>query len=142
MNIYIRLKHRFGPRQMEWFMAVIATVWGAVLIMPDQTFNSPIWEFFRTLIPETILGVIMMCLGVARITGLIINGTRQDITPWIRVVSALLGMIVWIGISYGFMLTGIISTWIAVYPAFAVAEMVNIYRAAHDAGESRNAYKH
>jgi len=136
MNLYVRIQHRFGPRQMEWFMATITSLWGAVLLLPIDTFGGRAWVVFSALAPEPVWGAIMFMLGVARIGGLVVNGARADVTPWIRVVSAGLGFLIWIGISFGFLLTGVISTWLAVYPTFAVAELVNIYRAAHDAGES------
>jgi hypothetical protein len=43
---------------------------------------------------------------------------------------------VWTGISYSFAQSGVISTWIAIYPIIACVELINIYRAAHDVGES------
>jgi hypothetical protein len=136
MSLYVRIKHRFGPRQMEWFMAVITTLWGAVLLLPNDTFAGSSWQFFARLWPEQAWGVLMFLLGIARLGGLFVNGARPDVTPWIRVVSAGGGVLLWLLICYGFALTGVISTWLAVYPVFALAELVNIYRAMHDAGEA------
>lgn len=135
MSLYVRIKHRFGPRQMEWFMAAITTLWGAVLLLPTETFAAPAWQFFARLWPEEAWGVLMFLLGIARLAGLFVNGARADVTPWIRVGSAAGGVLLWLLISYGFALTGVVSTWLAVYPVFALAEFINIYRAMHDAGE-------
>lgn len=136
-GVWIRIQHRFGPRQMEWFMAGIVAAMGLVLLLPAETYdNGPSWGLFRAAIPEVYLGLILFVAGVARITGLIINGSRREITPWIRVGSASVGFLIWIGITTGFFLGGEIGTWLAIYPSFAVAEIINIVRSARDAGEN------
>lgn len=135
MSLYVRIRHRFGPRQMEWFMAGITTLWGAVLLLPAETFEGRAWMVFRAIWPESAWGALMLVLGVIRLAGLIVNGARQDVTPWIRAVSAGAGFLIWCLIIFGFALTGVISTWLAIYPAFAVAELVNVYRATYEAGE-------
>jgi hypothetical protein len=84
------------------------------------------------------LGWIMIFLGVLRIGGLIVNGARKDVTPHIRQASAGLGCIIWFFITYGFASSNVVSTWLAIYPLFAVGELVNIHRAARDQGEARN----
>ena len=136
MSIYVRIKHRFGPRLSEWFAAVVVTLWGIILLLPADTFAGPSWVVFRAFASENTWGVILISLGLARLAGLIINGARKRVTPWIRVISAGAGFLIWSGISLGFGLSGVISTGLAVYPAIAVLELFNIHRAAHDAGET------
>lgn len=139
-GIWIRIQHRFGPRMMEWFMAGHTALWGLVLLLPEQTFNQPAWSGFRVIFGDEVqLGWAMVCLGLMRVGGLIVNGARKNVTPWIRVASAGFGFLIFVGISTGYALSGVISTWLAVYPLFALGEIVNIYRAAHDAGESNAA---
>lgn len=138
-GIWIRIQHRFGPRMMEWFIAAHMMMFGCVLLMPTQTFNQPAWRVFRDLFPsEDLLGWIMFGVGMLRIVGLIINGARKNVTPQIRQVSAAIGCIIWAGITFGFYSSDVVSTWLAIYPLFAVGELVNIHRAAHDEGEIRN----
>lgn len=134
-GLYIRLKHRFGPRLTEWVTAVQTALWGAVLLYPVPTFDGPAWTFFRAAISENAMGAIMLGLGALRLAGLIVNGARKNVTPWIRVFSASIGFLIFSGISCGFAFAGIVSTWIAIYPVIAAVELINIYRAAHDAGE-------
>ena len=81
---------------------------------------------------------LMLGVGFLRILGLIINGARKKVTPQIRQVSAAIGCIIWAGITFGFYSSDVVSTWLAIYPLFAIAELVNIHRAAHDEGEIRN----
>jgi hypothetical protein len=135
MSLYVRIRHRFGPRQMEWFMAGITLAWGLVLLLPIETFNTPTWSMFDKIAPEWGWGGLMAALGFARLAGLLINGSLPVATPWIRVVSAAIGFCIWVLVCFNFAVSGVVSTWLAVYPALALAECVNIYRAAHDVGE-------
>lgn len=138
-GIWIRIQHRFGPRMMEWFLAGHTAFWGAVLLYSDDLFAQPSWAGFRSIFGDaTFLGWAMVFLGVLRTGGLIVNGARKNVTPTIRQLSAAIGFFIWCGISYGYASSGVISTWLAIYPLFALGELVNINRAAHDQGEARN----
>lgn len=135
-GIWIRVKHRFGPRMTEWIWAVIMTAWGFSLLLPERLFDQPAFAFFRMFFEEDTLGWLMVIVGLLRIIGLVINGARKNVTPWIRVFSAGVGFLVFGGINYCFASSGVISTWIAIYPMLAAVELLNAYRAAHDAGEN------
>lgn len=137
--LWIRIKHRFGPRLSEWFVAAVTLQWGIVLLLPPETLAGPSWSVFRSLMPEVDWGAIMVILGLLRLGGLVVNGARKTVTPWIRVVSAGAGFVLWLGISLGIAFSGVISTGLAIYPAIAVLELVNIYRAAHDVGATSDA---
>ena len=137
-GLWISIQHRFGPRMMEWFMAFHTALFGVVLLTSPALFDQPTWAGFRLIFPsEGSLGWIMIILGFARIGGLIVNGARKHVTPMIRQVSAGVGCLIWFGIVYCFASSGVISTWLAIYPLFGVGELVNIHRAAHDQGEFR-----
>lgn len=138
-GIWIRITHRFGPRMMEWFMAGHMMLFGCILLLPAQTFNQPAFMAFTQLVPsEDFLGWVMLMIGCLRIIGLVINGARQKVTPQIRQFSAGVGCMIWTGICYGFASSDVVSTWLAIYPLFAVGELVNIHRASRDQGEIRN----
>jgi len=138
-GIWIRIQHRFGPRMTEWFLAGHTMLWGLVLLASDRLFTQPAWSGFRSIFGnEVFLGWTMLLLGLLRTIGLIINGARKDVTPVIRQVSAGIGCLIWVGITYCYASSNVMSTWLAIYPLFAVGELVNINRAAHDQGETRN----
>jgi hypothetical protein len=123
----------------EWFLAGHTVMWGAVLLASPDLFNQPAWVGFRAVFRnEDVLGWAMMLLGIMRIGGLIVNGARKHVTPVIRQVSAGIGCLIWVGITYCYWSSNVMSTWLAIYPLFAVGELVNIHRAAHDQGETRN----
>lgn len=134
--LWVRVQHRFGPRQMEWFMALIMFGWGAVLLLPIESMESNAWIFFKAVFPEFFWGSLFFLIGLFRLVGLVINGSRREITPWIRVVSAGVGFIVWVGVLTGFAFSGVaISIWTINYSVFSIAEIVNIIRAGRDVGE-------
>jgi hypothetical protein len=135
-GIWLRIKHRFGPRMTEWVVAVQTMLWGMVVLSPQFSFDGPAWTFFRGTMDEVGLGYLMFAIGLGRLCALLINGSLRRVTPIFRVASAALGCMVWTGISYSFAQSGVISTWIAIYPVIACVELINIYRAAHDVGES------
>lgn len=139
-GVYIRLRHRFGPRLTEWLVAAQTALWGVALLLPARTFDGPAYMFFRSVTSEEGLGVVMLGLGLLRLAGLVVNGARKNVTPWIRVFSASLGFLIFVGISTGFAFAGVVDPWIAIYPAIAFVELINIYRAAHDAGEGNGGY--
>ena len=103
----------------------------------DRIFDQPAWSGFRQIFQnEDVLGWIMVMLGFLRLAGLVVNGARKDVTPHIRQISAGIGCMIWVGITYGYASSNLVSTWLAIYPLFAVGELVNIHRAARDQGES------
>lgn len=136
-GIWIRIQHRFRTRQTEWLLAVITALWGLVILLTGDQFDQPAFSYFRHVFGEAkYLGWGMLVLGLMRIAGLIVNGARKNVTPHIRMISAGLGCLIFAGVSYCFMHSGIVSTWLAIYPPFMLVELVNVYRAAHDVGEN------
>jgi uncharacterized membrane protein len=133
----------------EWFMSGHITAFGLVLLVAEGMFARQDWNGFYRLFSFTgatidqvqyWMGVAMLLTGLARFGGLIVNGARKHVTPRIRQVSAGVGCLIWSGVVYGFATSDVLSTWLAIYPLFAVNELVNIHRAAHDEGEVRNGH--
>jgi quinol-cytochrome oxidoreductase complex cytochrome b subunit len=136
VNIYVRIKTRFGLRLSEWMIAVQTLLYGVILLLPYDTFDSsPVYSYARHIVSENVLGGVMAFFGVLRLVGLTVNGARQDITPWIRVVSAGAGFMLFSILLFSFALSGIPSGWIAICIPILVVEIINVYRAAHDVGE-------
>ncbi|WDR03611.1 hypothetical protein PSQ19_05955 [Devosia algicola] len=137
-GLWVRVQHRFGARMMEWFLSGHMMLFGLVLLAPGSIFDHPAYSWFSSVFfSESLVGMVMVAVGLARFAGLIINGARKHVTPRIRQISAGIGCLIWFGISYGFLESGVFSTWLAVYPLFALGELVNIHRAARDEGEHR-----
>lgn len=136
-GLWVRIQHRFRTRMTEWMLAIVTGLWGAVLLLPGDAFDQPAFSGFKQVFgDETTLGLGMVTLGALRVIGLFINGARQNVTPHIRMFSAGCGFMIFMGISYCYMLSDVVSTWIAIYPPFVIVELVNAYRAAHAVGEA------
>lgn len=136
VGLWVRVRHRFGPRLTEWIWATIMVGVGIIFLLPSDTFALPSYAGFRQLFgAEEGIGTVMLFLGVLRLIGLIVNGARKDVTPWIRMISAGVGFMIWIGMTFAHSLSGVLGVWAVFYPMFALVELANIYRAAHDVGE-------
>lgn len=135
--LWVRVWHRMGPRLSEWMLSFIMFGIGTVLLVAVDLFHQPIYSGFRVLFGGTfVLGTVLLVLGIARLVGLVINGSMAMVTPWIRVVSALGGATIWVGFTFAYMLSGVLGFWAIIFPAFAAWEFVNIRRAARDAGDA------
>jgi uncharacterized membrane protein HdeD (DUF308 family) len=131
---FLRIQHRFASRRGEWMAAAQSVIWGVVMLAPGDMFStSPAFRIMAGYISEDTLGWIMLVVGILRIVGLVINGSRKDVTPWIRVTSALLGCGTFTFISLAFAASGYFGVWVAAWPFVAFTELFNIHSALRDA---------
>lgn len=134
--IWISVKHRFEPRMTEWIWAILMCLWGiGLLLAPAEAFQLPAYHVFQMLMDKNEWGSFLAVLGGLRIVGLIVNGARKRVTPWIRMISAGIGFFVWLFITISFGIATVFGPVIFVYAVFCGVEAFNIYRAAKDTGE-------
>jgi uncharacterized membrane protein HdeD (DUF308 family) len=134
MVFFLRIQHRFASRRGEWTAAGQSIVWGLVLLAQGDVFStSTAFRIMAEYVTEDTLGWVMLAVGILRIIGLVINGSRKDVTPWIRVTSALLGCGAFTFISLAFAASGYFSVWLAAWPFAAFGELFNIHSALRDA---------
>lgn len=131
--LLVRISHAFGERRSEWIAAAQCILLGLVLLAPTRTFDSPAFVVFQQLASENVWGAGLLLVGAVRLAGLIINGARRRVTPWIRLSGAWIGCGVFTTMSLCFASGGSVSTWIAAWPVAAVVEVINIYYTARDA---------
>ena len=130
----LSIQHRYSSRKNEWKAAAQSIVWGAVLIAPGDAFaTSPAFAIMGRYVTEGVMGWTMLLIGIARIIGLVINGSRKDVTPWIRVLSAIVGCGAFTFISLAFAATGYFNVWLAAWPFASFTELENIHGALRDA---------
>lgn len=134
VSVYVRVKARFGTRVAEWMLAFIALGWGGALLLPG-VYDGRTFAYVSHLAPVGVCSAVMLFFGALRLVGLFVNGARQDVTPWVRVAGAGAGVMMFLLISFSYALSGVLGVWVAIYPVFIIFEVVNIVRAAHDAGE-------
>lgn len=130
--IIIRFPHFFGIRFPEWVGAMQAILVGLGLLHPYHAFDSQAFSVI-SFWPEEVWGILILTLGLARFTMLVINGRKQKITAWARLASAAVSCGLWTAFSIGLALSGVISTWWGAWPIAALVEFVNLYRAGYDA---------
>ncbi len=136
VGLWIRIQHRFGPRFSEWVMSGHMVGTAFVFLYVDDLFSREAYTMFIQLFrDEQYVGWVLFVLGLSRVIGLVVNGARPNVTPAIRQISAGIGFMIWLGVSYCFWKSGVMGLWLSTYPVFAVTELVNFYRAAHDHGE-------
>lgn len=132
-SVFVRIKEKFRLRLAEWVLAVQLFTWGVVLLLPSVTFEGKAFAVTKDIVDENVLGVIMLIIGTVRLGGLIINGALINVTPWVRMIGAIAGFMVFTMISVSLAMSGVVSTWIAAWPVAAFAELINVFRAAQDA---------
>lgn len=130
---HLRIAHAFRQRRTEWVAAIQCALWGVVLLAPANTFDGAAFSVFRSILAEELWGALLLLAGAVRLVGLIINGARKKITPWMRLGGAFVGWGIFTMISLCFASSGVISTWIAAWPVLAVVELMNISDTARDA---------
>lgn len=133
MTLVMKVSHVFGPRWPEWTGSFSAIGAGLGLLHPYPAFEgSKALEPFAFL-DERVWGSGLLFIGVLRIIGLIVNGRRKKVTPWVRLLSAFICFMVFLGFSIGLLASGVMSTWPGAWPVLALTEFVNMQRAAQDA---------
>lgn len=136
--IFLRIQQHYRERLTEWQNALIMTGWGALIAVPFPTFATSASYGAFTGIDETTLGLVVFALGILRLTGLVVNGARQRVTPWMRLAGAGAGFFLFFGLSIGFTFAGNYNTGSWVYGILAVIEAVNVFAASKDTSIAQN----
>lgn len=138
-TITLRIKHKFRKRITEWVGAFILIFLGLILVQPDQTFDgNPSFALLESWGSGWDWGMLLMLSGGLRLIGLIVNGSMESVTPWIRVAGAAVGFIYFALITASMVLAHLylgapLSTGIAPYGALALMEVAAMYLAVIDA---------
>ena len=111
----------------------IAVAVGLVLVAPTNTFGNESFRVIASVISEWKAGALCLFFGSVRLLALRINGRRGRETSLIRTLGCLGGLVFWLAIALGFLLTAPpITTGVAVYTILALAELHASGRAASD----------
>jgi hypothetical protein len=134
-----RLHRALQDRGMEWFSAAVMVAWAVTLALPGNTLDGSNFAAFHRYpwMTEIFWAVMFGVIGGARLLALYING-HSPRSPYARMIGSLFGALSWGQVSllitegtYG--TTGVASTGTGVYALLAVADLISVYRAAHDA---------
>lgn len=120
-------------RCAEWTLGAITLGWGWALLQPGDTFAVSTYDTMRGWMSEEWWTVFFLIGGSARLIMLTINGHWRK-SPHLRMVAAATTFWVWVFLAIGFALAGTNSPGAFTYSIFALAELINVFRAARDAG--------
>lgn len=135
--IVLHYGYKARLRRTEWLCGAVCFIAGFVLLAPGSLFdNGAAYSFIRTVISEELLGVITIFAGALRLAGLIINGARRTITPWMRLGGAVLGAGIFTALSMGFLASGVVGLWTIGVPVYATVEYLNIWDTTRDARQA------
>jgi hypothetical protein len=136
-GVWVTVASHFGPRLSEWAGSASMLLLGVVYLFIFGLFDDPEYIYFKAVFgTQTLPGVVLFLFGFLGLIGLTVNGMRKEVTPWIRYSRAMVGFLLFTGMSTCFALSGVFSVWLAWYPVAAAVELVNMFRTSKDAGES------
>jgi hypothetical protein len=134
----IKLRHAFEVRLAEWAFACILLLWGGNLLLPTDVFDGPASPYFtaiRLLVTENQLGTLCLVGGAVRLMVLALNGGWRPLY-YLRAVTAFVSSVLWLSLSLGFLGSGMVGGWVAIYPVLFVFDSVNMFRAVGDAAKN------
>lgn len=129
-----KVQHRF----IEWVAGFQFVGTGLILLYSPNSFDlSPAYLWMRSIGPDHVWGPLLLILGLSRIIGLIINGSMERVTPWIRSICAMAGFATFSMISVSLYVSWLLFdsplyAGLAMYIPCAVAELVAIYFSIRD----------
>lgn len=138
-RIYVRIQHKFRQRLVEWVGSAELMILGIILLHPADSFASlPAFALMSEIATESTWGWVLLIVGGSRLIGLIINGSMEAVTPWIRAVGAVFGFACFATIGFSMLAAWLFvsaapPTGIAMYVVAACAETAAIYLAFVDA---------
>lgn len=122
-------------RWIEFLLASVMVGWGLLLLHPDPIFVGPAYKAFAghvSHVNEQRVGAVVLLVAIVRIVALWINGRRKE-TPLARLVGCQIGFLFWLAVSWDFWAAvPPLTTALAVYPPFVVAELFSMWRCGSD----------
>jgi uncharacterized membrane protein len=138
-KVVFRIKHKFRQRIVEWVCAAQIALFGLILMDASNTFgqsNNFVW--MSSIMSEPAWAYSLFVIGTGRIIGLIINGSMESVTPWIRTFGAFCGLFVFGMITTSMLYAAFVlrsppAAGISMYSVAFCAEVAAIYCAVIDA---------
>lgn len=138
-TITVRIKHKFRRRITEWGGSLVLMGLGYILAQPENTFTgNKSFVLLESWFPSETWALILGISGFFRLIGLIVNGSMESVTPWIRVTGAAVGFTYFALITASILLSHFylgapLSTGLAPYGMLACMELAAMYLAVIDA---------
>jgi hypothetical protein len=133
----VRFNNHVHLRLGEWLASLILASIGFILFAFPNIFEgeqTATYTYLRSICPQVVWAFGIGIVGVTRLVALYING-RRSITPYIRMAMAFVSCFLWYQFALGFVLSGVATTGLAVYPWLLVLDIYNVFRSSADARE-------
>ena len=132
-HIRASFRSTFEARMSEWALSISIVLWGLIVLNePGRFEGSRAYGDFLYLMPQTAWGLGAFMIGASRLMVLFFNGLLRR-SPHLRAITAFMSCFLWMQISLGlFAADGF--TALAMYPVALGMDIVNVMRAAREAG--------
>ena len=137
----------FSRRRTEWWGALSLYAWGAILVMPDEKWQTSANLGLRTftdllaIAPENVWGMAAMAVGALRFLSLIINGSWYNTplfkyAPYGRLAASFLSVFFWLQICISLLKSGSVPQLLAFVFPLLLSDLYNVYLTAGDTREA------
>ena len=133
--ILVRFARTFRERAPEWAMAFIQAGWGAVLLLPDSSFDRPFFAPLAAIASEHVWGTCAFVCGLFRLLALYVNGSRAE-TPLVRQACSFFAMLFWAMLTMGCLSLEWRSPAVFTYAGLFVLEAIMFQYAGRDAARN------
>jgi hypothetical protein len=132
----ISLHEHFKIRLTDWLLSAILLSWGmALFAVNPKVWLLPTFSGLSSIAGQFTWAVVATGLALARLGALFVNGAVRR-SPHLRLIGAFLSIFIWVQLSLGVLFGDLVGPGIAIFPWLALADMLNVHRAAQDAWTS------
>jgi hypothetical protein len=132
----ISLHEHFPIRVTDWLVSAMLFSWGFALFAVDpHVWMLPTFSGLRFIASQGTWAAIATLLGVIRLVALFVNGAVRR-SPHLRGFCAFVSIFIWVQLSLGVLVSDYVGPGVAIFPWLALADVLNVYRAAKDAHTS------
>lgn len=131
--LIVHIRRHFRPRSTEWMLACGMVSWGVSLIIAPAPLAGPPYPAIEAWASPAAWGWGCLAVGIVRLAALTINGALRP-SPHARCLLALVSGLWWIYLTVALVASGWTEPTLAIYPAAALFDLLNLAHTADDAG--------
>lgn len=93
-----RINHYVEGRGLEWVLACSMILLSIEVLAWSESLDAQLFSLILMLVNTHVVGVLLLVLGWAKFSGLMLNGytvSSIQIGPWIRAVSSVISAVMW-----------------------------------------------
>lgn len=143
-RVAIGATHHFRLRVSDWFITLMLTTLGLILLQPGGTFETfAPFSYLKRFGSESTWGLVCVIIGSFRLFALVINGTFKDFrwSPYIRAIMAVLSCFIWFQLATSVLSMDVWHPGASVYPYLFLFDIYNASHAAAEAGVAERRHR-